>query len=252
MKLSTAAIEAALRQHAAKYGGRGAAVYGSYARCWRQAHEAFENGSPEAFGQLYSELRSRWQVFRSRSWNPPSARYVKRILDALPADVRRYRLRDLAKPTALMLSSVWAALTGAAAIKRNAEGPSLVAATKFLHFWNPRLFVIADRALVWNWALAHRWLRDPIREVRASLADDAPGAVRGDALFETDLGEYLALLVWGGRVLHANPAIMDAFARHVAAHCDPAPPDAREHEGAALEWLLLGLVELPPAGVTVG
>ncbi len=251
MKLSTATMEAALRQHGEKYGGDQDGGIRYHVRCWTQAHEAFEAGSPEAFEWLYEQLRSRWQVFRSRNWRPSTARRVKRILDGLPAEVRRLRLGELAQPTPAVLSKVWGAITGAAAIKKNSNGPSLVATTKFLHFWNPRLFVIADRAIIWNWAFAHGWLWGQVQRVRDSLGMAVPEPVRKDRLFKSELGDYLAVLVWGACVLRANPGIMQSFAKHVAAHCDSVPAYVREYEGAALEWLLLGLVELPPAGVTI-
>jgi hypothetical protein len=63
--------------------------------------------------------------------------------------------------------------------------------------------------------------------------------------------DYLAVLVWGGRVLRDNPGVCSAFANYVERNCKGPVVKLREYEGAALEWLLLGLVELPPAGLTI-
>ena len=38
-------------------------------------------------------------------------------------------------------------------IKRVNGEPSIMAISKVLHFFNPRLFVIVDQAMVWDWVL---------------------------------------------------------------------------------------------------
>ena len=250
MHLSRAAVKAAFEKHGTRYGGD--RVVGSYAACWADAHEAFENGSRPAFERLYGELRSRWQVFRSRTWNPAPATRVERILRGLPPSLRRLRLSDLADARPRHLAAVWKAMGTVGVIKRTGDGPSLVAITKFLHFWNPRLFVIADRELVWNWVFGHSWLAEQVDRRRAALAGRLPRTIAADPLNGTELGRYLAVLAWGARVMRDNPGIMPAFLGHVRRHTsEPVPPRVGEYEAAALEWLLLGLVDQPPAGVTL-
>jgi hypothetical protein len=251
MRLTDAAVTAAFEKHGARYDG--AMIVGSYLACWGHAHEAFEGGSGPAFQRLYGELRSRWQVFRSRRWNPAPASRVERILRGLPQSLRRLRLSGLADAPPRQLVSVWKAMGAVGVIKRTDAGPSLVAMTKFLHFWNPRLFLIADRELVWSWVLGHSWLAEQVDRTRDALARRLPVAIEDDPLHATELGRYLAVLVWGARVMRDNPGILPAFLRHVRRHGRNAVPNrVGEYEGAALEWLLLGLVDLPPAGVTVG
>ena len=104
--------------------------------CWERAHDAFEGGSSTAFEWLYDQLRSRWQVFRSRNWDAPSAAGVKKVLDAVPSALRGRRLTELVEDDPNFLVQVWNALTTAASLKTNSDGPSLVAVSKFLHFWN--------------------------------------------------------------------------------------------------------------------
>ena len=59
-------------------------------------------------------------------------------------------------------------------------------------------------------------------------------------------------MVWSGRVLQANPGISAAFDSHIRAYAKLAvPEDIGTYDAAAMEWLLLGLVELPPEGVTI-
>jgi hypothetical protein len=251
MRLTDAAIAAAFERHGARYGG--GRIVGSYAACWSDAHEAFENGSAPAFERLYSELRARWQVFRSRTWNPAPAARVERILRGLPPSLRRLRLSDLADASPRRLTAVWRAMGAVGVIKRTGDGPSLVALTKFLHFWNPRLFVIADRELVWGWVFGHAWLAEQVDRAQEALARRLPRSIAGDPQSGAEMGRYLAVLVWGAGVMRDNPSVMPAFLRHVRRHAgETVPPRVGAYEAAALEWLLLGLVDQPPAGVTVG
>ncbi len=252
MHLSEAAIEAAFEKHAKRYGGERLWGVPYHVDCWAHARDAFENGSAPAFGWLYSELRTKWQVFRGPNWNAPTAKKVSHIMSGLPLALRGRRLADVAEPAPDDLVPLWRAMTDVAAIKKNRDGPSLVAMTKFLHFWNPRLFVIADRQVIWNWVFEHRWLWEQVVRVREELAASVPSTIQEHPFYSTDLRNYLAVLVWGGRVMRDNPRVVEHFARYVEKESGrQALPKLREYEGAALEWLLLGLVELPPAGVIV-
>ena len=51
-----------------------------------------------------------------------------------------------------------------------------------------------------------------------------------------------------------NPHVPQVFAEHVQSHAarETLPADLERYEAAAVEWLLLGLVELPPDGVATG
>jgi hypothetical protein len=250
MRLAEGVIDDAFVCHAKYYGAERLWMVPYHVECWTKAREAFDNGSDEAFSWLYDELRKKWQVFRSKNYQAPTPERIRQILNALPLALRNRRLTDFAKPTPAILEECWDALTRASDIKRNVDGPSLVAITKFLHFWNPRLFVIADREVVWEWVFGHSWLWDQVERVRDDLEPILSPAVKDHPFFKTDLMDYLAVLVWGGRVLRANPGICRAFANYVERNSkDPIDLKLSEYEGSALEWLLLGLVELPPAGI---
>jgi len=252
MRLSETAIDAAFESHANAYGSERDWSIKGHMECWKRARNAFESGSDDDFSWLYDELRNNWQVFRSRNFVAPTSKKVRRILDSLPESLRNQRLHDFAEPTSAMLEELWNALTTAAEIKQNKDGPSLVAVSKFLHFWNPRLFVIADREVVWEWVLGHCWLQEQVEQVRRELEPSLPTAIRKHQYFSTDLMKYLAVLVWGGRVLRDNPSVCGAFATYVERqNKGPVDLNLREYEGAALEWLLLGLVELPPEGIII-
>ena len=77
MRLSDAAIDSAFENHALRYGAERLWSVPYHVACWAHAHNAFENGYDSAFSWLYEELRTRWQVFRSRNYNAPSAEDVR-------------------------------------------------------------------------------------------------------------------------------------------------------------------------------
>lgn len=252
MRLSETVINAAFESHATRYARDKLWSIPYHMECWTYAHDAFDGGSESAFGKLYDELRTKWQVFRSQNYNAQTAEKIQQIMAAIPVELRHRRLSEFAEPTPDMLDQLWCAITTAGEIKQNKDGPSLVALTKFLHFWNPRLFVIADREVVWNWVLCHRWLWVQVEHVRSEIEVVLSAAVREHRYFKTDLMKYLAFLVWGGRVLRENPEVCGAFAAYVERHHEGSIDlNLREYESAALEWLLLGLVELPPAGIII-
>lgn len=252
MLLSEGAIGAAFERHAKHYGIEPLWMVQYHVECWTKAHEAFDKGNEDAFIWLYDELRKRWQVFRSKNFRAPTSDKVLQILNSIPADLRHRYLRDYAEPTPILLNELWYALETAGEIKRNIDSPSLVAVTKFLHFWNPRLFVIADREIVWERVFGHSWLWEQVQEVRDELESIIPPELKEHQFYKTDLMDYIAVLVWGGRVLRNNPGVCSAFSNYVTLYTKgPVDLNFHDYEGAALEWLLLGLVEMPPEGVAI-
>lgn len=251
MRLSEATIRAAFERHATRYGSERRWSTSYHVECWARAHRAFVGGSVSDFEWLYSELRSKWQVFRSRNWNPPSSARVLTVMKALPLNLQRCRLTDIADPSPSDFAEIWSAVLRAANLKTNQDGPSLVALSKFLHFWNPCLFVIADREVIRNWVFGHDWLRTQVKSVKAEFGTMKQPWALGMAANE-GISDYVALLVWAGRVLRSNPTVVQRFAEYVGCHCDvPEQVPVVKYEAAAIEWLLLGLVELPPKGVQI-
>jgi hypothetical protein len=219
---------------------------------WALGARAFgDPADADAGERLYDLLRRRWLVFRGPPGAaPPAAEVVAiftRLSGSLPA-LRSLRLTELERAH---LPMVEAALREASRVKANKGGPSLVATTKFLHFWNPRLFVIVDAELIDGYALRHRWLRDDVvavaRAEGLTAALDSPFRTRWRGL------PYVHLLFWAAHLHRASPSIRHEFARALGrlSGVDGLPRDAATFEAAAIEWLLLGLIELPPAGVGV-
>jgi hypothetical protein len=149
------------------------------------------------------------------------------------------------------LAAVWENLDRVKGIKATKSGPSVVAISKFMHFVNPALFVIVDDAVVWRWVLKHKWLQVRLHAgVRraARILDQRVPAHLPDTC---DLVSYAGTLYWLGEVVRDNPRITSAFAEYVRQECPEgaAGLPLEDYEAAAVEWFLLGVVDLPPPGI---
>ncbi len=248
MRFDTETIRAAFLSHHQKY-GRGSRAWdpGHHVDCWELGHKAFRKGSFEDFRELYDQLQRVWHVLRGTNGEPWSAEVLYDHLSKLNVRWTRQRLSDIRQSELRGLRGVLEGLSGMKPVK---HGISIVAMSKFLHFLNPRLFLIVDWGVMWRWVFAHSWLWSRI----ASTANNA-----GLSLEETpdrsdskcDLNAYLAILLWCGEILRANTGIPEHFEKHVSEHAriPECLAPLSEYEAAAIEWFLLGLVELPPAGI---
>ncbi len=209
-----------------------------------------EPAIPEDLENLYRGL-IRWQAFRGSKSRPEREAVHKTVVDVVPngCRIRTMRLTDL---TAADLGPVGPVLEAACTLKINDDGPSLVAASKCLHFLIPRLFVIVDRQMVGEFALRHEWIRGRVKETFDALPTELQQDILGSRLRSRKL-RYLDILLWAAAVMRDNPYVTEAFAKYVTEHAkkEHVPPDIREYEAAAFEWLLLGLVHLSPEGVKV-
>ena len=249
MKIKPSAIQAAFDQHYRRYAFRPRAWDIPYhVKCWRLAREAFERKSFGQFSELYEELRRKWQVFRGAQGEPWSARKTFNCFEALKPLYGRKRLSQCGIGDA---EGLWGLLEATVDIKPNKHGASIVAMSKFLHFWNPRLFVIVDSGVIWGSVLRHWWLWDEVEKVRCKVETRLPGK-RTDASDNVcDALTYLSILLWAAEMVGDNPQITSGFADYVGRHTAGHGLPLAEYEGAAVEWFLLGLVELPPAGVSM-
>jgi hypothetical protein len=221
-------------------------------RYWGYGQDAFaQPPDPAAFRKLYEGLKG-WQVFRPLKAPPTSAEVYSILANAVSRfpGVKQLKLSEL---TPGNLGQVGIVLDAVRYLKVNDDGPSLMAVSKFLHFLNPRLFVIVDRQFVGGFALQHEWVCHEVEAAEArTLAHGLPLDCPGSCLVSDEL-RYLDILLWAGGVMRDNPYITEAFADYAnrRAPTELAPPDVRQYEAAAFEWLILGLVHLPPNGVQV-
>lgn len=215
---------------------------------WATAEKAIGNNSYADFKELYEDLRKYWQVFRSsKSYTPPGSRKVFNLLDKLNARFLTMKLSGLKESD---MESLWEVLAKACEIKRNTYCPSMMAVSKFLHFWNPRLFVIVDRARMWEYAFKHQWIWEDIEGTYNELEKALPDKVLQAQEFNgCDFRYYPAILLWCSRIIRDNPNICSIFYKYLCDKYHNPPKYLKHYEAAAVEWLLCGLVELPPKGV---
>jgi hypothetical protein len=163
---------------------------------------------------------------------PPSAERVWELLSRINSKCQTLKLSEL---THVHSRKVKSALAVGGKLKATAEGPSLMAASKFLHFWNPHLFVIVDREVMSDYVLQHSWIKNSI----ATLCGRS---------FEPDFDHYLDFLSWCAALTREFPFILDAFKTYLRrrARNRHHRAIAQDCEAAAIEWFLLGVVELPP------
>lgn len=235
IKITEETIDSAFNCHAERYQSWLADPPALLA-LYKAADRAFlEQGSLGDFEIVYEELRGKWQVFR-RGQGHWSSEQTYNVLKDLPEDLKNCCLSELDK---CKWRDIWNAIESLKDIKKLKKGPSLVAISKFLHFWNPRLFVIFDREVVENWVFGHKLLSD---QLHSEMVDRVL-----EQLQVTDDGrltKYLRVLVFASNLVKENQHILLAFATRVH-------KDIRTYEAMAAERFLMGLVELPPAGVEV-
>jgi hypothetical protein len=250
MRISEQTIKAAFRRHFEVYAQKKGWSIPYHIQQWNTASMAFQNRSLSDFEVLYEELRRRWQIFRGVKGRPSAGNVFKTLL-ALDTNYAHQRLSALQAGDA---ANLWRVISPVTSVKRLKDGrPSVVAVSKFLHFWNPRLFIIVDYARIRTWVFGHSWLWDGVETKSAEVKRAVTARILNDSDFNTDMGYYPSILLWAGDVMQANSCIVQEFSRYVQSNAGsiPLPEDLREYEAAAIEWFLLGLVELPPKGVEV-
>lgn len=210
------------------------------------AERSFDGrGDLEAFRKLYNKLRGSWKVMRGKSKIKWEADEAFRQLAGLPRRLKKRRLSDLQVSEWPLVCECLHRMCG---IKVNKDGPSLVAVSKFLHFWNPRIFVIVDRAVMWEKIFGHRWLWEQAKAMEG--ISDFAGA---DDETNSILDDYWRILRWASELIRINPHVSTAFVTTVGTYAKDLrlPNGIATFEATAVEWFLLGLVELPPPGVRI-
>jgi len=250
MLLTEDTIKSAFAKHFEIYANEKSWSIPYHVECWIRARIAFDEPSIDEFKWLYEELKNRWQVFRgaaSACWKP------KMVFDKLHKHDQDWQSRSLSNLCDDNLADLWSIIKSMVDIKPLKHGPSVVAISKFLHFWNPRLFIIVDDAVMWRWVLAHHWLKKTLETTREQIIPIVePDSVQSKSGESCDLLSYLAILRWSAEVVKTNPIIKSCFAEYVQARATNLPSNLAiyTYEAAAMEWFLLGVVELVPPGVS--
>jgi len=184
---------------------------------WKRGERSFgPGGDLWTYWPLYVELK-KWVWYRPQY--PPPADFVYRILSELKVltpTSDRLRTLSLDRLTLAHVPDLRRILTRASEIKTNDSGPSLVAVSKNLHFFNRRLFVVVDDAEMQAKALSQPWLADEIRAVQDEMDDVCPPDPKMDVEPFTRQGlAYSAILFWASRFAQNHPEILRAFDEYV-------------------------------------
>lgn len=211
---------------------------------WGQLAFAQDDGFAH-FKPLYDRLRGPWHAFRSSKPGPrlscDETFELLKVMSQTHPRLHTLGLTDLSSEDVPELRALWQQ-TGR--IKTNQNGPSLVAMTKFLHFWNPRLFVIVDVQEMQRKGLNPQQVRLPLRRLKAEIETRYGRASRAsDPTTESDQS-YSAILLWSSQLVRDNPSILTHFANYIGMHSNGRRlPDEGRYEdcaGAAAEMFLLG------------
>jgi hypothetical protein len=252
VRIADATVEAAFRRHRALYVEQLRWSVRGYAALWSLGAQAFAgNGDREAFENLYRAMIG-WLVFRGPAGPRMPAAEVFEVLTEIGRRFPRLRKLSLAELATADAPDLRQALVLAGAIKRNKSGPSLVAVSKFLHFWNPRLFMIVDDQEIGARVLGRRWLRPLVLAVQDGI-ESAYGKFDPQNEPASYGLSYASILLWASRLVQSNPGILSPLEGYVRQQAEglALPGDYASFAGAAVEWFLLGLSELPPAGVDI-
>lgn len=238
-------IVAAFEQHRERYTEKWPLDH--HLELWRSASAAFAGPSEDEFRIVYDALSKTWKAMRraTEKWD------VKLTFSKLCDLDSNYSKKKLSDLTSRDATPLWVLIKSVEALKVNKYGSSVVAISKFLHFWNPRLFVIVDDAVMWNHVFDRWWLWDSFKQTRAAVDEMLPDAPAKRNDYSCDLSSYLAVLFWSSDLLRSNPGILSRFREYLGPSHLTAMPDADSFEAAAIEWFLLGVAELLPAGVTL-
>ncbi|MGB2753533.1 MAG: hypothetical protein WBD75_00830 [Phycisphaerae bacterium] len=212
-------------------------------KMYQAATKAFQgDGSLPDFNTVYKGLR-KWKVFRAGSVQAPEVIHAN--LMASDQDMRGKRLSELGPEE---WPSVWKVMLRLKDVKQIKRGPSLMAISKFLHFWNPRLFIIFDREAVEQGVFGRKLFLNHLP--KAGMVTLQYGIGTGA---HPRLGKYLRALVFASEFVKCNPGVLPEFARTVRALGveGDVPADIETYEATAVEWCLIGLAEMPPSGVEV-
>ncbi|MHB9130423.1 MAG: hypothetical protein ACYDBB_04940 [Armatimonadota bacterium] len=211
-------------------------------RLYRLCGEAFNHELPynvrfQHFESIYNELLSKWHIFRNAvSYQP--AKQVYDALAALPESCRRESALTLAsyRPD-LHIGLLQQCIEDLYEVKRLKRRPtSIMAISKFLHLYNPRLFPVFDGEVVRETVL---------RSFRAEwLAfHEAPRT----ADLYVDVRDYLKYIAWANSVLQQRDSeFMSCFANWLSMQLthersdEPLPPNCQDWFAPAFEFMAVG------------
>jgi hypothetical protein len=221
------------------------------ARLYGLALEAFAPGDPDprAMQEIHGTLRGYWQIFRNgEGW---SAARIHRVLRSPACRACGRDVLDLPGLAAgHSVARVWPCLKAMSRVKKLPAGNvSAMAVSKFLHFFNPGLFPIYDRAVVRNKVFPR--FREEIQgacDRWASVLEP----IRSEPTFAMGLRDYVHYLVWAAETVRgvdvrASMATFGVAFREMLAQekrDDAVPRGLDKYYAAAFEMAMVGALDV--------
>ena len=193
-----------------------------------------------AFGTIYNALRSGWRVFRGAKgcWNADET--FEALTGPCSPCGRQSVLTCAASDLSDSNSKIQACLSSIGPIKPTTRYPNVypwMAVSKFLHFFNPRLFPIYDIAFIWG------------NVVDGAFRDEYRKFCRANGLHPRESTQQFNLqyTLWANSIMqNVDEECMEVFAQWFVAqaghHHDPenALAEVNQYYAAAFEMISLG------------
>ena len=100
---------------------------------------------------------------------------------------------------------------------------------------------------MWESVLDRWWLWNSCEPCITMGQKLAPAATKASSR-GCDLVDYPGVLLWCRNILRRNPSIVSIYRTHLVETLKNTSNFALEYDALAVEWFLLGLVEIPPGG----
>lgn len=197
--------------------------------------DAFDRIKPESFERVYKALH-KWRLFRNGK-EKISVDTVFETMKGLNNELRNRCLSGLTSNDWPIIRNTVLKMKGVKPLK---DGISIMAISKFLHFWNPKLFVICDGKEIEQFVFGHKWLMKQRDSMDIGQHTDKTKVDR-------QVSSYLKLLALASDFIKSNPSICGEFARSISSKSSKVPGDIETYEARAIEWFLIGLAESPPS-----
>ena len=219
------------------------------AELYAYAQDAFDPRLPAeqrriSFSQLYNDLARNFGVFRNSTGGHWDADQIFSALTEACKPVGRHNGRTLAGlgSSAADLCALDDAIDDLAGIKKIGEYPHMPA-SKFLHFYNPKLFPIYDKQVIWEQVLC-----GPFKSEWQSVCR------RMGIVFRETSGRFnISYTRWAAEAIqNAAPGLMPYFAdwfREEAGNEAETLSDLESYYATAFEFVAIGAMKMVEDGV---
>lgn len=198
------------------------------------------------FDCCHEDWQRTWRLFRGRysSLKLESDKFFDQLAQ-FDSHFGNKRLHELVEED---IPKMLALLFCLSDLGRTGKAPSITSVSRFLHFWNPRVFVKMDRTALQDWALMHYWVKEPVERISQKVLTRISIEDRQAHDFQNWFSLYIAMLLWCAELSRENREIERGFCRFIReeTHDRTLSDEVVHYDALAIEWFLLGASHLPP------